>query len=83
MLRRALCGSHASPPSSNPPPELPDVRTSAPVASIRSLGPEGPVELKAGGGAATTETFDAVLLATHSDISLRMLGEQVGPQRER
>ena len=112
--------------------ELPDVRTSTPVASVQSLGPEGPVEVQtagapawlvqrslrcsvgwcsaacipllAGGGAGSgagpalpciinpptrpptlpphqqfftggaPERFDAVLLATHSDISLKLLG---------
>ena len=59
------------------PAELPDVRTSTPVESVRSLGEQGPVRVTATGGA--SEEFDAVLLATHSDVSLKMLGEE-GPQ---
>ncbi|PRW60674.1 cyclopropane-fatty-acyl-phospholipid synthase [Chlorella sorokiniana] len=58
--------------------ELPDVRTSSPVQSVRSLGPQGPVQLTVA-GAGEAEEFDVVLLATHSDISLRMLGAQ-GPK---
>ena len=71
----------ACPPARPPLPaclaELPDVRTSTPVESVRSLGAQGPVRVTAAGGA--SEEFDAVLLATHSDISLKMLGGE-GPQ---
>ncbi|EFN59627.1 hypothetical protein CHLNCDRAFT_29187, partial [Chlorella variabilis] len=56
---------------------LPDVRTATPVRAVRSLGPHGPVQLAAGDG--SEEEYDAVVLATHSDISLRMLGE-AGPE---
>lgn len=58
--------------------ELPDVRTSSPVQSVRSLGPQGPVQLTVA-GASEAEEFDAVLLSTHSNISLKMLGAQ-GPK---
>ena len=61
--------------------ELPDVRTSTPVKSVRRQ-PGG----QCGGGAAaggvtlTTESgdecsFDSVVFATHSDITLQILGE--------
>ena len=53
------------------------MRTSTPVASVRSLGPQGPVELTTAGADAAPERYDAVLLATHSDVSLKLLGEQV------
>ena len=44
---------------------------------MRSLGEQGPARVTATGGA--SEEFDAVLLATHSDVSLKMLGAE-GPQ---
>ena len=53
------------------------MRTSTAVSSAVSLGPTGPVALTTADGAC--EQYDAVLLATHSDISLRILGEG-GPQ---
>ncbi|KAL4447595.1 hypothetical protein ABPG75_004814 [Micractinium tetrahymenae] len=69
--------------------QLPDVRTACPVTAARSLGPAGPVQLTfsrdggsgegAAGAAQEEEEFDAVVLASHSDISLKILGEQ-GPQ---
>jgi predicted NAD/FAD-binding protein len=55
---------------------LPDVRTGTPVTSVKSLGAQGPVQLAAADG---TAEYDAVVLATHSDISLKILGEE-GPQ---
>lgn len=58
---------------------LPDVRTGTPVTSVKSLGAEGPVQLTAADGAAE---YDGVVLATHSDVSLKILGEQ-GPQASR
>lgn len=48
------------------------------MQSVCSLGPQGPVQLTVA-GASEAEEFDAVLLATHSDISLKMLGAQ-GPK---
>lgn len=69
--------------------QLPDVRTACPVSAARSLGPAGPVRLTfsraasaEGGqepGPEQEEEFDAVVLATHSDVSLKILGQQ-GPQ---
>jgi len=56
--------------------ELPDVRTSTPVKSVRSLGPQGPVAITASDGEAQ---YDAVVMATHSDVTLRLLGSD-GPQ---
>lgn len=52
--------------------ELRDVRTNCAVASVESLGPEGPVCVRTGGG--KSEQFDKVVLATHSDVSLALLG---------
>jgi predicted NAD/FAD-binding protein len=50
---------------------LPDVRTSTPVASVVRT-PTG-VEVTTAAGA--KDRYDAVVLATHSDISLRLLGD--------
>jgi cyclopropane fatty-acyl-phospholipid synthase-like methyltransferase/predicted NAD/FAD-binding protein len=50
---------------------LADARAAAPVHSVRSLGPAGPVEVHAADG---TEQYDSVVLATHADVSLRLLG---------
>ncbi|KAL4856846.1 Tuberculostearic acid methyltransferase UfaA1 [Chlorella vulgaris] len=58
---------------------LPDVRTATPIQSIESLGPQGPVRVVAVGGEAAE--FDSVVLATHSDISLQMMGDK-GPGLE-
>ena len=52
--------------------ELRDVRTDCAIASVESLGPEGPVCVRTAGG--ETEQFDKVVLATHSDVSLALLG---------
>ena len=52
------------------------MRTGTPVSAVRSLGPAGPVALTAADGEAE---YDAVLLATHSDVSLKILGQE-GPQ---
>jgi cyclopropane-fatty-acyl-phospholipid synthase len=52
---------------------LPDVRTGTPVTSVRSLGAGGPVHVTAAGG---TAEYDAVVMATHSDVSLRLLGPE-------
>lgn len=51
--------------------ELPDVRTATPVTAVRSLGAQRPVKVEAAGA---TEQFDLVLLATHTDVSLKLLG---------
>ena len=53
--------------------ELPDVRTSCPVTSVTpAAAPGGPVVVIAAGG--REEEYDSVLLATHADVSLRLLG---------
>jgi predicted NAD/FAD-binding protein len=52
--------------------ELRDVRTDCAIASVESLGPAGPVCVRTAGG--KTEQFDKVVLATHSDVSLALLG---------
>ena len=51
--------------------ELPDVRVSTPVSKVKSLGAAGPVEVSASDG---VSQYDAVFCATHSDITLKMLG---------
>jgi predicted NAD/FAD-binding protein len=52
--------------------ELRDVRTSCAVVSVESVGAAGPVCVRTADG--KTEQFDKVVLATHSDISLALLG---------
>lgn len=54
------------------PTELPDVRTSTPISSLQRNS-NGSVTLITAAG--KKETFDAVVLATHSDISLQILGQ--------
>ena len=52
--------------------ELRDVRTSCAVVSVEPVGPTGPVRIRTADG--KTEQFDKVVLATHSDTSLALLG---------
>ncbi len=54
-----------------------EVRTSAPVAGIRRIG--SGVEVRTAGG--EWELFDDVVLATHSDDSLRMLSDPSPAER--
>lgn len=54
-----------------------DVRTGTPVDSV--IADDGGVRVAAGGRA---ETFDAAVVATHSDQALAMLGEPTAAQRE-
>ena len=55
------------------PPELPEVLTGTPVASIERLGGRTPrVRVKAASGG--SRDFDAAVLATHSDTALALLG---------
>jgi cyclopropane-fatty-acyl-phospholipid synthase len=54
--------------------ELPDVRVSTPVQQIKSLGASGPVQIEAKDGVAL---YDAVVCATHSDTTLKMLSSSV------
>lgn len=53
------------------PAELPDVRVATPVTSVASAGPQGPVTVTASDGEGQ---YDAVVMATHSDVTLRLLG---------
>lgn len=53
--------------------ELPDVRTSAAVERVTPASGGAPAVVHTAGGAA--ETFDAVVLATHTDTTLAVLGE--------
>lgn len=59
------------------PAELRDVRTGCPVEAVESLGAAGPVRVRTAGGKA--EEFDAVVLATHTDTSLALLGGACPP----
>ena len=63
----------------SPPAALPDVRVGTPVSAVASEGPQGPVKVTASDGEAL---YDAVILATHSDISLRLV-EGWAPQVRR
>lgn len=55
--------------------ELPDVRTSTPVASVtRSSNGNGDGGVTVTTAAGDQSSFDAVVLATHSDVSLKLLG---------
>ncbi|PNH10244.1 Cyclopropane-fatty-acyl-phospholipid synthase [Tetrabaena socialis] len=56
--------------------ELPDVRTGTPVARVTRTEEGVDVETAAGG----SERFDAVIFATHSDVTLRLLGSDADPQ---
>ncbi|KAK9818144.1 hypothetical protein WJX72_007777 [[Myrmecia] bisecta] len=54
---------------------LPDVRTGVPVVSVKLCsGGRGPVCVTTADG--QTADFDAVVLATHSDVSLALLGDE-------
>jgi predicted NAD/FAD-binding protein/cyclopropane fatty-acyl-phospholipid synthase-like methyltransferase len=59
---------------------LPDVRTGVPVASVRprSDAQGGGVSVRLQGGGEEL-IFDKAVLATHSDVSLRLLGESATP----
>lgn len=56
--------------------ELPEVKTSTPILSVKSLGPHGPVHVVSADG--TSTEYDAVVCATHSDVALKILGSD-GP----
>ena len=49
------------------------MRTDCAVASVKSLGADGPVCIRTAGG--KSEQFDKVVLATYSDVSLALLGD--------
>ncbi|SES29792.1 hypothetical protein SAMN04490244_109165 [Tranquillimonas rosea] len=55
-----------------------DLRTAAPVQSVRRIGPG--IEVKARGG--TAEGFDEVVFATHSDDALRLLADPTRTERD-
>jgi len=61
---------------------LPDVRLASPVSRVRR--PAGGVELTtvSGSGQESTETFDAVVIATHPAQALRMLEDASPAERE-
>lgn len=73
VIRDLSGGTQVSLTTSPCPAELCDVRAGCGVAAVESLGKSGPVRLRTEGGA--TEKFDAVVLATHTDTSLAMLGD--------
>jgi predicted NAD/FAD-binding protein len=54
--------------------ELPEVLTSTPVASIERLPGASPAVRVTPAGGGTPRDFDAVVVATHSDTALKMLG---------
>ncbi|GLI66534.1 hypothetical protein VaNZ11_010410 [Volvox africanus] len=56
--------------------ELPDVRTRAPVSRVVREDAGVIVETAAG----VKEQYDAVVFATHSDVTLQLLGDDVDPQ---
>ncbi|GLC46603.1 hypothetical protein PLESTB_001222700 [Pleodorina starrii] len=55
--------------------ELPDVRTSTPA--LRVVREDGGVIVETAAGG--QERFDAVVFATHSDVTLQLLGDDVDP----
>lgn len=59
--------------------QLPDVHTSTAIAAVKRSNqqPNGPVSLVTEGG--TTHAFDKVVFATHSDVTLRILGGAATP----
>ena len=58
--------------------ELRDVRCGCPVAGVHpAVAPGAPVEVHLQDG--TSEQFGAVVLATHSDVSLALLGSACPP----
>jgi len=59
-------------------PHIADVRTSSPVTAVRPLGEGRGVNIESRHG---SEHFDAVVMAAHSDQSLRMLGSANPRQR--
>ena len=60
------------------PAELPDVRTGCPVARvIPALGPDQKVAVQTEAG--QEHQYDAVIMATHSDISKALL-EKAAPK---
>lgn len=62
---------------------LSDVRTSTPVASVKRSpdGSNGPVTVTTEAG--DVSEFDQVVLATHSDIALKILGKDADPQERK
>ncbi|GIL82213.1 hypothetical protein Vretimale_7189 [Volvox reticuliferus] len=58
--------------------ELPDVRTSTPVSHVVRKDAGVIVETAAGG----KEQYDAVVFATHSDVTMQLLGDDVDPQEQ-
>lgn len=59
-------------------PRIADRRLNTPVTAVRRL-PDGSVQLATAHG---SERFDAVVLATHSDQSLRLLSEAAPAERQ-
>ncbi|QDY90921.1 FAD-dependent oxidoreductase [Arthrobacter sp. UKPF54-2] len=59
---------------------LPDIRLAAPVARVRRHA--SGVDITTENGTETTETFDAVVIATHPAQALRMLADASPAERE-
>ncbi|GAX82389.1 hypothetical protein CEUSTIGMA_g9817.t1 [Chlamydomonas eustigma] len=62
--------------------ELRDVRTGRPVASIKRPSAKGGGKVIITTEQGEMDQFDAVVLATHSDISMRLLGEDISPDEK-
>jgi predicted NAD/FAD-binding protein len=56
--------------------ELPDVRTACAVTRVTPEKEDGSCRPVVHSGNGAKEEFDAVVLATHSDVSLALLGDQ-------
>jgi predicted NAD/FAD-binding protein len=70
-----VCRHLSEPPRHDRHADIPEVLTSTPVASVeRLLGGGVRVTPAAGAASAAPREFDAVLLATHSDTALQILG---------
>ena len=61
---------------------LPDIRLSSPVTGVRRHAAGVELTTKDGSGTVTTETFDAVVIATHPEQALRMLSDASPAEQE-
>ena len=61
---------------------LPDIRLSSPVTGVRRPGRGVELTVKAGDGSTSTESFDAVVIATHPAQALDMLTDASAAERD-
>ena len=61
---------------------LPDLRLSSPVTGVRRHGRGVELTVKAGDGSTSTESFDAVVIATHPAQALDMLTDASAAERD-